>query len=273
MGWHRHSIGAGIVESVITLPHWDGDQDVLWMVVRRTIDGGTKRYVEYVERYMTDSMRFRGLRSDLRWFTRHRDQRTGSPRRREVAVLADGAVHGTAPCRLGHQPQAAASVVSVGLPYTATIKTMPYRGRGSGRHGAGQGAADQRHRAGPVQRLARACGTGRTRPTWTSMPCAVRFDAMDAPMYPVHRADRSAGLAGWKYEEGYADGHAAPTPLPCTVRRCCRSCTPMIVGTWRRGDTEAMELVRAAVPALHRGRARRLHRTGRGSRDRGSTTL
>ena len=36
---------------VITLPHWDRDRDVLWMIVRRTVGGVTVRYVEYVERY------------------------------------------------------------------------------------------------------------------------------------------------------------------------------------------------------------------------------
>lgn len=49
-GWHRHLVGGdGIVEAIETLPHPDGDADELWMIVRRTINGSTKRYVEYME--------------------------------------------------------------------------------------------------------------------------------------------------------------------------------------------------------------------------------
>lgn len=49
-GWHRHVLGGGgIVESVCTLPAPAGDRDDLWMIVRRTINGTTKRYVEYLE--------------------------------------------------------------------------------------------------------------------------------------------------------------------------------------------------------------------------------
>jgi hypothetical protein len=48
-GWHRQPIaGDGIVESVCSIPAPDGARDDLWLIVRRTIDGSTKRYVEYV---------------------------------------------------------------------------------------------------------------------------------------------------------------------------------------------------------------------------------
>jgi hypothetical protein len=127
VGWHRHTIGGGIVESAVTIPHWDGDQDVLWLVVRRTIDGSSVRYVEYVEKYMTDEYAFFvdcGLTYD------------GSPvtaisgldhlEGKEVAVLVDGAVHPNRTVSAGAiNLQLAGSVVNVGLPYTATIKTMP----------------------------------------------------------------------------------------------------------------------------------------------------
>ena len=127
VGWHRHTIGGGIVESAVTVPHWDGDQDVLWLIVRRTIDGSTVRYVEYVEKYMTDEYAFFvdcGLTYD------------GSPATtitgldhlegEEVAVLVDGAVHPNRTVSSGSITlQLAGSVVNVGLPYTATIKTMP----------------------------------------------------------------------------------------------------------------------------------------------------
>lgn len=49
-GWHRHPIGgAGIVESISVIPAPDNSRDELWMIVRRTINGATRRYVEYME--------------------------------------------------------------------------------------------------------------------------------------------------------------------------------------------------------------------------------
>jgi hypothetical protein len=50
IGWHRHPLGGdGFAESVACIPTPDGDQDQLWVIVRRTIDGVTRRYVEYLE--------------------------------------------------------------------------------------------------------------------------------------------------------------------------------------------------------------------------------
>lgn len=57
-GWHPHRIGGysnaaktrfAVVESITTTPSPDFDRDELWMIVRRTINGQTKRYVEYME--------------------------------------------------------------------------------------------------------------------------------------------------------------------------------------------------------------------------------
>lgn len=51
-GWHPHPIGGnGVVESIAVMPAAEGDRSDLWLVVRRTINGVTKRYVEYMERY------------------------------------------------------------------------------------------------------------------------------------------------------------------------------------------------------------------------------
>lgn len=51
-GWHPHPIGgAGVVESIAVIPAAEGDRSELWAVTRRTINGVTRRYVEYMERY------------------------------------------------------------------------------------------------------------------------------------------------------------------------------------------------------------------------------
>jgi len=127
VGWHRHTIGGGIVESVITLPHWDGDQDVTWLIVRRTIDGGTVRYVEYIEKYLTD---------EYSLFMDCALTYDGSPvtsitgldhlEGEEVVVLVDGATHPSRTVASGAiNLQTAGSVVNVGLAYTATMKCFP----------------------------------------------------------------------------------------------------------------------------------------------------
>ena len=49
--WHRHKLGGtgAKVESIASIPHPDGDQDQLWMIVSRTIGGATERHIEYIE--------------------------------------------------------------------------------------------------------------------------------------------------------------------------------------------------------------------------------
>lgn len=50
-GWHRHPVGGdGIAESVSVTPAPDGTRDELWLQVRRTINGATKRYIEFLEK-------------------------------------------------------------------------------------------------------------------------------------------------------------------------------------------------------------------------------
>lgn len=49
VAWMPHPIGGnGFVESVICIPAPDNKRDELWLIVRRTINGQTKRYVEYM---------------------------------------------------------------------------------------------------------------------------------------------------------------------------------------------------------------------------------
>lgn len=126
VGWHRQTLG-GEVESVVTLPHWAGDQDVLWMIVKRTINGSTVRYVEYMERYYSDEhafyvdcgLTYDGAPADMISGLDHLEGE-------EVDVLADGAVHPRVTVTGGEITlQVEASVVNIGLHYDATVKTMP----------------------------------------------------------------------------------------------------------------------------------------------------
>lgn len=58
VGFHRHTLGgfsdqysntAAKVESVSVIPNPEGDADELYMIVNRYINGGTKRYIEYLK--------------------------------------------------------------------------------------------------------------------------------------------------------------------------------------------------------------------------------
>jgi hypothetical protein len=115
------------VESVVTIPHWDGDQDVTFLVVNRTIDGATKRYIEYIEKYRDDTNAFfvdSGLTYDGVPVSTVSglDHLEGE----EVAVLIDGAVHPNVTVTSGAITlQYAGSVIHAGLPYTATMTSMP----------------------------------------------------------------------------------------------------------------------------------------------------
>ena len=62
VGWHRHWVGgvsdaAGSpaeVESIAVIPSQDGEREDLWMVVKRRINGGTERYIEYMTMLFDD---------------------------------------------------------------------------------------------------------------------------------------------------------------------------------------------------------------------------
>lgn len=51
VGWHRHNLSDGIIESIAVLPSVDTKQDVLWLVVRRSINGTDERYIEKLNKF------------------------------------------------------------------------------------------------------------------------------------------------------------------------------------------------------------------------------
>lgn len=47
LGWHRHTFAGGTVENVAVIPQ--GTEDVLYLVIKRTINGRTVRYIEFMK--------------------------------------------------------------------------------------------------------------------------------------------------------------------------------------------------------------------------------
>lgn len=82
VGWSRHTMGGvfgsggAAVESIVVIPGSDaggqvmpsGDRDEVWLVVKRTINGATKRYVEFFEGFF-GAPRRDDYTSDAAWET------------------------------------------------------------------------------------------------------------------------------------------------------------------------------------------------------------
>lgn len=146
--WHRHILGGfsdagqtspAVVESVAAIPSPDGSQDDLWMIVRRHINGGLQRYVEFMtpvfdhetpqpNAFFVDCGRtYFGAPVTIVSGLTHLEGQT-------VSILADGAVHPDRVVVAGEVAlDRAASVVHVGLKYTARLQTeRPSAGAGDG---------------------------------------------------------------------------------------------------------------------------------------------
>ncbi|MCU7888900.1 MAG: hypothetical protein KZQ59_12300 [Candidatus Thiodiazotropha sp. (ex Lucinoma aequizonata)] len=127
VGWHRHSLGgSGHVESLATIPHWSGEYDVLWLIVKRSIQGKTVQYVEYLENekfnndafYVDSGLTYTGEPVTVLTNLDHLENET-------VSILIDGTVHPSQIVKDGKITlDGKGSKVQVGLPYTAKIKTM-----------------------------------------------------------------------------------------------------------------------------------------------------
>lgn len=130
LGWHRHIIGGGEVESVEHIPNPDGTQDDLWMIVKRTIDGQTKRYIEYLEKdfdrsddiadafFVDSGLSYSGAATSTLSGLDHLEGET-------VQVLVNGSAHPNQVVTSGSiSLQVPATKASVGLGYNSTLRTM-----------------------------------------------------------------------------------------------------------------------------------------------------
>lgn len=132
IAWHRHPMTAdAVVEAIATIPSSGGLQDDLWMIVRRTINGATKRYVEYLAPHFLsgDSLVTQAFYADC-GVTGNGSTGTVTGlsylEGRTVKVLADGTKHPDCVVTGGAITlQWDATTVQIGLPQTAKLTTMP----------------------------------------------------------------------------------------------------------------------------------------------------
>jgi hypothetical protein len=150
VGWSRHITGPdgqettpvkGKFEAVITTPHWQGDRDVSFFVVKRIINGATKRLVEYMDDVngyygglgMDSALLYSGASTTVLTGLTHLAGET-------VQILGDGAVYPEAVVSsvgaviLDGLP---ASRIEIGLGFGSKLETMtvevPQQGTSQGR--------------------------------------------------------------------------------------------------------------------------------------------
>jgi hypothetical protein len=124
--WHQHDTD-GTFESCCVVS--EGSEDVLYVVVNRTVNGATKRYVERLasrqfvnqaDAFFVDSgLTYSGAATSTISGLSHLEGKT-------VSILADGAVHPQRVVTGGSiSLDVAASRIHVGLPITADMQTLP----------------------------------------------------------------------------------------------------------------------------------------------------
>lgn len=196
-GWHRHRLGgSGIVESVAVIPRPDGTGDQVWLAVRRTINGNTRRYVEYMEDpwvsglqedqfYVDSGLTYSGPPATTISGLEHLEGAT-------VAVLADGAPHPNRVVSGGAITlQAPASKVQVGLPFTPVLQTM--RIEAGAADGTAQGKTKRMHKVSFRFINTGSCQVGPDANTLETLEFRTPSDPMDSPP-PLYTGDK---LVAW----------------------------------------------------------------------------
>jgi hypothetical protein len=133
--WHRHIFGGSfnsgnaVCESVAVIPTDDTEYQT-WVIIKRTINGSTKRYVEYINNFdfaEADDTSFNFLDSQLAYdgsatlTISGLDHLEGET----VSILANGATHPNKTVSSGSITLNRSSTkVKVGLPYTSLLQTM-----------------------------------------------------------------------------------------------------------------------------------------------------
>jgi hypothetical protein len=229
-GWHRHPT-AGLVESLAVIPHPDGTQDQLWLIVNRTINAVTRRYIEFIEEPWISTFVLSNA-----FFVDCGNTYSGTPVTtifgldylvgQSVAVLADGisvADGTTASTPLltvaanGSITLAtAASVIQVGLPFSAILETM--RIESGAQDGTAQGKRKRIHNL-----TVRLYQTGKglfAGPSAALATEAVKLaDTKGNPLSSMTLLDGDTVLT--PYPGGYEkEGRVAlvhSTPVPCTI--------------------------------------------------------
>ena len=162
VGWHRHELGGQsdaeaafvpVVENVAAIPAPDGLTDELFMVVQRFVNGGEKRYIEYLSKaWESGDEQIDAVYLDAA-FTQVETVPTTTMaglwhlEGEEVAVYADGSVRPNETVTNGKITlDLAASIITIGYAYDSDGQTMPIEA--GAQDGSAQGKTKRISRVG-----------------------------------------------------------------------------------------------------------------------------
>ena len=139
VAWHQHKLGGsfgatayGIVESVISISgnsYNRSDEDQIWVIVKRTVNSVTRRYIEYFTPFQFDSSltQFQFVDSALSYSGSSTSTLTGLDHLNgeTVRVVANGATHPDEVVASGSITlDRTTTAAKAGLAYTSTLQTM-----------------------------------------------------------------------------------------------------------------------------------------------------
>lgn len=238
VGMTRHRLGGsfagqatgeeyGVVESVQTIP--GADRSEVWMIVKRTINGTTKRYIELMRSvfegggiedaaHLDCLTRVQGSAAvNYSGATYLAGQTIGMLANGRVETQTDVAVGGTFSLPSGQS----ATLLDFGLPYTSRGKTLPLA-QGSG-DGSGLGRKKQ-----IIMAKFDCLETGQLK-IGNSRDMPEVFQRLNTDIMGQPPSLRS-GFYDHKFDSSWTDGgqitFVADGPLPATIR----SLTPVFVG-------------------------------------------
>ena len=225
VAWHRHifggSFGSGnaVCETAATISG-TLTEDELWVIVKRTIDGATKRYVECFSDFdfdETDATDFKFLDSHLSYSGASTTTLSGLSHLegQTVSILADGSVHANKTVSSGSITlDRAVTKACVGLPYNSVLQTM--RIEGGAAEGTSQGKTKRISKV--VLRLFETVGV-KVGPSLTDLetvPFRTTSSALSSPVDTLLAGDREI-----EFRDDYnSDGFIfvkQDQPLPCSI--------------------------------------------------------
>lgn len=218
--WSPHPVGGdGVVESVQSIPSPDGLRDDLWMIVKRTINGQTKRYVEVMMPeissnddiedafYVDSGATYDGAAATTITGLDHLEGET-------VKILADGSVHPDRTVASGQiELQRSVSKAQIGLAYRRHLSPMRIDA------GSANGTAQTKtKRSDHISfRLLNTvgCKVGPDLDKLREIPFRTTGMAMDTPI-PLFTGDKRVKWNGGYDRDGYINV-VQDDPLPITL--------------------------------------------------------
>jgi len=225
VSWHRHILGGAfgsgnsVVESIASISG-DLNEDELWCIVKRTVNGATVRYVECFSDFDFDetaSTDFKFLDSHLSYSGSATTTLSGLSHLegQTVSILADGSVHANKTVSSGAITlDRSVTKACVGLAYDSVLQTM--RIEGGSAEGTSQGKIKRISKV--VLRLFETVGV-KVGPSLTNLetiPFRTTSSDLSAPVDTLVEGDREI-----EFDDDYnSDGHIfikQDQPLPASI--------------------------------------------------------